>query len=153
LYYVAAVAGASEPNLYKVSLTGGAPVLLDSAEDANLNATGDKLVYSKIPVGATTEIFTRGVNAGDTATRLTNNDFEDEFAQWSKDGTKIVFSSSPAGSLHIYTMNADGSNVTQVSNTANADDLSPTFNGTGSQVAFYSLGNTQDVPTSLLRLN
>jgi len=141
LYYVAATPGAETPKIYKVAVTGGTPVALDSAEDAHLNSDGTMLVYSKLAADFTTEVWKRGVNAGDTPVRLTTSPGEDEFVQWSKDGTKIAFSSSRSGSFQVFTMNADGSGQTAVTGNASADDVTPSFNSDGSKLCFLSLGD------------
>jgi hypothetical protein len=55
---------------------------------------------------------------------------------WSKDGSKIAFAAQaePDGAFAIYTANADGSNLTQV--TSGADDVHPAWSPDGSRLAF-----------------
>lgn len=155
LYYIAQTAGAGSPQLFKLAVNPiGTPVALDAAENFHLNAAGDRIVYSKLTGDElTAELYTRGVNAGDSATRLTTNAFEDEWPQWNKAGNKIVFSSTRTGSFHIFTMNADGTGATQVTGTAETDDLTPTFNEAGNMVAYLSLGGSETSPTAIYRVN
>lgn len=47
---------------------------------------------------------------------LTSNSAVDLSPAWSPDGAKIVFSSDRDGDSDIYTMDADGSNLVQVTN-------------------------------------
>lgn len=141
LYYVAAAPGADTPQIFKVATAGGTPVALDNAEDAHLNAAGTTLVYSKLTPAFTTDIWKRGVNTADVPVRLTNSDGEDEFVQWSKDGTKIAFSSDRSGTMRVYTMAADGTNVHQVTSTGETLDLSPSFNSDGSKIAYLAISN------------
>jgi TolB protein len=57
---------------------------------------------------------------------------------WSPDGGKIAFESDRDGSdSEIYVMNADGSDVTQLTNN-NASDGSPSWSPDGERIAFVS---------------
>ena len=47
-------------------------------------------------------------------TKLTDNTWSDEFPVWSPDGSKIAFMANPRGNYDIFTMNADGSDITPV---------------------------------------
>jgi len=57
---------------------------------------------------------------------------------------KIAFASNSGGDWEIYTMNADGSGITNVSNAPGADDRQPALSPDGSRIAFTSNrdGNT-----------
>lgn len=57
---------------------------------------------------------------------------------------KIAFYRSPAENYEIFTMNADGSNQTNVSNRA-AEDYYPAWSPDGSKIAFTSRGFTDDI--------
>ena len=60
------------------------------------------------------------------------------YPRWSPDGTKIVFESSEiSGSLDIYIVNGDGTNLVQVT-TSPADDRFPTWSPDGRSIAFAS---------------
>ena len=54
---------------------------------------------------------------GSNQTRLTNNTATDDYPEFSKDGSKIVFTSDrDGGGPGIYVMDADGTNQTQLTN-------------------------------------
>ena len=48
--------------------------------------------------------------------RLTNNSAQDEEPAWAPDGRRLAFVSTRGGNADIYVMNADGSNVAQLTN-------------------------------------
>jgi tol-pal system beta propeller repeat protein TolB len=65
---------------------------------------------------------------------LTNKDDIDP--TWSPDGSKIAFASSRSGARQLFIMNADGSNITQVTNLSNMGGRS-TWSPDGTRLAFY----------------
>lgn len=64
--------------------------------------------------------------------------FEDAYPCWSPDGTRIAFQSTRAGANNqIFVMDADGTNVTQLTFTAQANQT-PVFSPDGTKIAFQS---------------
>ena len=80
------------------------------------SSDGSKLIFS-IAKGGTTSLYTKAISGGDI-TRLTRNiGAIDTHPCYSPDGTKIVFESDMGSKKrHLYTMNADGSNIKKISN-------------------------------------
>jgi TolB protein len=73
------------------------------------------------------EIFSVEVGTG-VATRLTNNQGDDQSPDWSPDGSRIVYTSGLAGNGAVWTMAADGSEPLQVTDpTGVAFDYYPTW--------------------------
>ena len=68
---------------------------------------------------------------------LTNSPEGDYRPVWSPDGSKIAFYSWRDGNREIYTMNANGSNQTNVTRHP-ADDWYPTWSPDGLRIAFTS---------------
>lgn len=107
----------------------------NTAFDSNPNWSpdGSKIVFvSNRSSFGTTEIYTMNAN-GSNPTRLTNNSVNDETPAWSPDNTQIAF----ARSGQLFVMNADGTNVIQV--TANASPgvkLHPSWSPDGTQIVF-----------------
>ncbi|HCK66041.1 MAG TPA: hypothetical protein DHW49_07225 [Anaerolineae bacterium] len=66
--------------------------------------------------------------------RLTNRDDIDP--SWSPDGSMISFASSRAGARQLFVMNADGSNIQQVTNLNNMGGRN-TWSPDGTKLAFY----------------
>ena len=78
---------------------------------------------------------------GSGVIQLTNDPASDEgdFAGWSPDGRRIVFSSRrDGGDLDIFTMNPDGSGVTQVTRNDFVEDDDPVWSPDGKHIAFHS---------------
>ena len=93
--------------------------------------------------GFNEKIFVMDANGGNLV-NLTNEPFNDRSPDWSPDGNQIVFSSirdrKPDGNLDntksdIFTMNADGTNVIQLTETP-ARDLNPNWSPNGDQIVF-----------------
>jgi mono/diheme cytochrome c family protein len=57
-------------------------------------------------------------------------------AAWSPDGTKIAFTSNRAGGAQLFTMNADGTNQTNISNAGTFIDSLPSWSPDGTKIAF-----------------
>ena len=66
---------------------------------------------------------------------LTSTLSSNSFPAWSADGSKIVFTSDRDGNEEIYSMNADGSDVTNLSQNP-AFDADPAWSPDGSMIAF-----------------
>jgi len=107
---------------------------------------GQKIVYSSQignPLGTASyedpnsvEIYI--INAdGSELTRLTQNTAVDGFADWSPDGTMLVFSSNRDGKYAIYTMLPDGSEVKRLTE-LDSNNINPIWAQDGQQIIFSS---------------
>lgn len=67
--------------------------------------------------------------------KLTDNSWSDEYPRWSPDGTRIAFAANPEGHFHIYSMNADGSGLSQITSSSN-DEVEPAWLPDGTALAF-----------------
>lgn len=72
-----------------------------------------------------------------TLVRLTNNTAMDHRPMFSRDGSRIAFSSNRDGKDEIYVMDADGSNVKRLTNNL-ADDVNAAWSSDGRRILFES---------------
>jgi Tol biopolymer transport system component len=78
---------------------------------------------------------------GSGITRLTDSGSNDKSPSWSPDGTRIVFSrggASWAAKDVIYTMNADGSEVVQLTEADGTTRFAPDWSPDGSKIAYVA---------------
>ena len=108
------------------------------------NPVNGRIAFSYQPeTNGDWEIYTINPDGTDPM-RLTNNDYHDMGANWSPDGTKIVFYSwrpnpnpGDATSSQIYVINSDGTNVQQLT-TEGLWNYYPSWSHDGSKIAYTS---------------
>lgn len=71
----------------------------------------------------------------DRLRKLTDTTWSNEFPKWSPDGKRIAFSANPGGRYQIYVMNADGSDVRQVTR-GEYNAIEETWFPDGKRIAF-----------------
>jgi len=121
-------------HLWTVDPVSGAEHQLTSGSDVDdtpaWSPDGGRVVFGRCPTGANCRIATVDAS-GANKTDLTGGSVADGSPSYSPDGRRIVFT---RGSGTIYTMNADGTNMTPVGAGAAGD--SPVFSPDGSSIAF-----------------
>jgi|CXWL01.1.fsa_nt_gi Tol biopolymer transport system component len=118
-------------------IDGTGIVRLGDAEEAFVNATGDKLAISRL-VGGTADIGLLNID-GTGFVNLTLNSADDINPQWSKDGSTVYFASDRNGNFDIYSVPAIASSAaTQLTSDAR-DEYGPSPNQSGTQIAFTVL--------------
>jgi len=77
------------------------------------------------------------------------------FPTWSADGTKLAFSGrdSPAAPFDIYTMDLDGSDQTNLTNTSNYSESNVDFSPDSSQMCFSFGSDGPEPPSGIYRMN
>lgn len=84
-----------------------------------------------------TKIYTIDLTTGAITPLTPDGDWNDEQPRWSPDGRRIAFKSDRGGSLNLYLMDADGRNVTRLTNHGGIDH-DPTWLPDGQSLVFTS---------------
>ena len=87
---------------------------------------------------------------GSNPVQLTDNasSFEDHFADWSPNGSKIAYGhcATPSYICDVYTMNADGSNKTNLTPDNPNDDDNPKWTRDGSRIVYGRISTDRAEP-------
>lgn len=83
------------------------------------------------------KIYTIDLSNGAIAALTRDGDWGDEQPRWSPDGKRIAFKSNRSGSYNLYVMDADGTNVTRVTDHA-GNDHDPVWTPDGESLIFAS---------------
>ena len=94
---------------------------------------GRKIVFIRLHSAG--QIYTMDAN-GANQTRMTNNSHADYEPALSPNAKKIVFVSNRQGRAEIFEMNADGSDVRQLTNGGDDPASQPSFSPDGKQIVF-----------------
>lgn len=120
---------------------------IETGEDAvlevtPLDASQTQIVFSSDRDGDF-EIFVMNAD-GSSVRQLTFNTTTDEKPSWSKDGTRIAWSSGTDGSdYEIFVMNADGTDQTRITDDA-ALNFGPAWSPDGTRIAYHSNADGND---------
>ena len=83
------------------------------------------------------KIYTIDLSSGRITALTAAGDWNDEQPRWSPDGQRIAFKSDRAGSYNLYLMDADGRNVTRITEHA-GNDHDPAWTPDGRSLLFAS---------------
>lgn len=148
--YTVDTGGSTGPELYLLAVASnglspsGSPIRLTNRNGNDVTAfwsPDGSLIAFRAPYGSGgigDQIWTVRTSSPYTLTRLTtqgNNNFQ----SWSPDSSKILFQSTRDGNQEIYTMNADGSGQTRLTNSSVAETYA-VWSADARQIA-YNRGN------------
>jgi len=149
--FILTIASEMVPSLLITDLDGDThQALTDGSYPAgggNWSPDGQKVAYMAIgPEGSALDIFVSDVSGGE-ALNLTQSPSNDGFPRWSPDGTKIAFVSDRDGNSEIYVMNADGGNLTNLTNSPGQESVQGDYawSPDGTQILFHSNRDDDDV--------
>jgi TolB protein len=106
------------------------------------NATGKLQLFTIASDGSDRKRLTALTTGADPFVALEDPD-------WSPDGSKIAFDSDAGGNVHIFTVNADGSGLTQVTS-GNGFEFTPSWSPDGTHIAVLAAEDAQPLGVSIL---
>ena len=109
-------------------------VAAGGSSTAGAAANGRIVFVLDDPTQESWEIWTMASDGTDPV-RLTNDEWHDDDASYSPDGTRILFSSNRDGDEDVYVMDTDGTDVTQIVDEPGAD-AEPTWSPDGTRIAY-----------------
>jgi serine/threonine-protein kinase len=138
----------SYPQLYRMNADGSGVARLLTSESSDtgpvVSPDGKQIAYVAQTFGTNdSDIFVANID-GSGATRLTEsgNNYQ---PTWSPDSSRIAFTSTRDGNYNIYTMRADGSGLTRVTDDA-GDEVTPAWGTIELPAGSASRAPTADLP-------
>jgi len=130
-------APANQKTLYIMRDDGTQQRPLTRGSSASWSPNGKQLAFhdAGVLIPADSDIFVIDAD-GSGRTNLTRSSGVNTDADWSPDGRKILFTSTRAGGINIYVMNADGSDVTQLTLDAVAENAGPDWSPNGKRIVW-----------------
>ncbi len=126
----------------------GVHVVWTDGRDQNAEVYYKRLPGEPVSIGNGRIAFSRFVNgesqiftaaAGGTDERQLTFAYENSYPAWSKDGTRLAFSSNRSGGFEIWSMNPDGSDQEQITHGAPGGSYVPEWSYDGTRIAYAFL--------------
>lgn len=142
LIFNAGEIGGDSPGIFQVDLDGGEPQPLLVDEFANQapdwSPDGGQIAFSSNRLG-NLDIFVMESDGGNIR-KVVDTGLDDYFPDWSPDGSQLAFFSAdwPAVRQDIYTVNVDGGDLQNITNTPLVVDEDPKWSPDGSKILFQT---------------
>lgn len=128
---------------------------------ASWSPDSEQIVYTTIDTKrapyfeGNVEIFKMNIG-GSGLVNLSKSNAEDYAPSWSPDGIKILFYTNRDGNFEIYSMDSNGNNPVNLTNTPNSDEFAPSWSPDGKKIAYHSMpknDNEKYVDTCIMESN
>jgi len=104
-----------------INADGTGLTVVTSGEVASWSPDGSRLAFARGAGGE--DIYVVDADGGGNEVRLTSGPAQDLQSAWSPDGSKIAFSTNRDGNFEVYVMNADGSDLVNLTNNLAVDRI------------------------------
>lgn len=154
IVFQAVPAGKEHYQIYKLHLDESIPDMISTGQGACTCAffrpDGEKVIFASSHAGMDAGFLFKGYKwdltpymniyegnpDGSQLKALTYGPAYHAECAYSPDGARIVYASNESGSMNIYTMNADGSDVNQITHTSHCYNGGPFFSPDGTKIVF-----------------
>ena len=148
---VVASARSGSPNLWRVSVAGGPPEALTTGTGEDLDPVvspdGRTLLFANVK--RTWAVVVQDVHGGTRRTLLERRT-PLVFPRYSPDGGRIaLMGRNSRGEMQLFVMDADGSNLTAVTDGAGELNIMPQWSGDGETLYLYQVRPTPDLSKAL----
>lgn len=130
--------GDDDNDLFIIDLANGDISRLTDREgqdlEPNISPDGNLVVFAGTVGSDNTEIFTVGISIK----QLTNDPYWNSYPHYSPDGKTVIFSSDRSGYSKLYTMDTEGNNIIQLTNSGEWHDWDGSFSPDGKKIVFVS---------------
>nr|WP_246459589.1 PEGA domain-containing protein [Puniceicoccus vermicola] len=145
IFYSSYLRGLKEPQIWSQPLPNGPPSQLRTGFRPRVSPDGKSLLFTRYNTSTESNKIWKMRTDGSEVTELASTGASnDMYPSWSPDGGEIVFASDRGANLEkeptrldIWIMNADGSNVRQLTTNSSRDDQ-PVFSPDGDAIYFRS---------------
>jgi len=136
IVFLGALTSTSNYGLYVITPTSGLTIPIDTGNTSTISPDNVTVAYSNFSP-STTQIFLYNITSG-TKTQLTSNANFNDYPQFSKDGTHLLYAQLPSGGTNyslVYS-NGSGSSVKNIPNPSGLDIRGGSLNSSASTIAF-----------------
>ncbi len=125
--------------IYRVQISGGTPAPLFAGADPTIDATGKYIVFDQYDATSSQQYIWKSNFDGSGAAQLTTGTGTfDSFPQFSKQSDRIAFERYNGTNTDVYTIKADGTNLTAITSSTDQIRFGPSWSPDGTLLSFYT---------------